>query len=412
MKKIILLILVLFSLLTVVACNDEQPTEAPTDLPTDVTSIKLAAPVVVLSEEGVASWSSVENAIGYSYIINDNAAVNTASTSITLNDGESFKVMAVGDGVNYTNSDYSNVVTFTVDGSDTPTDEPTEAPTEAPTDSDYDTITSLSTDKEYQIRGTVVGKTAKSFVVSDSTGLVLVYVGTEPTVEVGNVVTVGGTPEIYGGAIQFGSTSTYEVVSTATISHPTPTTLTSTVITQLVENKDNVILDYVTITGTLSISSGKYYNVEVAGLDNIYGSISYPINGTELAELAGQTIVVTGYFVGITGSSKSYINICATSVTLASVDVPTPDVPTEDEVVDLNKITLNSMTVSLDGEEHSIYVSNLPTGYTVEYTGNGVSELGTYTVTAKVYDAEGTLVKELSATITIVEKYDVELPLV
>ena len=46
------------------------------------------------------------------------------------------------------------------------------------------------------------------------------------------------------------------------------------------------------------------------------------------------------------------------------------------------------------------------------YEGNGVTEKGVYTVTAKLYDSNGTLLKELTAIINVVEKYDVELPLV
>ena len=412
MKKIILLVILLFSVLTVVACN-EVPTEVPTE---GTVTFQLLSPYVTLSENGVASWEAVPNAVGYSYVINNNAAINTVNTSVTLSAGDSFKVMAIGDGVTFTNSEYSNVVTYsTEEPTENPTEGPTIEPTQTPTEDGFDTISSLTTDAQYMIKGTVVAMTSKSFVVADSTGYVLVFTNTTPNVSVGDVVEVGGIPEVYGGAIQFGSTATYEAVSTKTVTHKTPTVLTNTLMTQLVSNKENVTLDYVRLTGTLTISSGKYYNIEVAGLDNIFGSVSYPINTTELTEMAGQTVIVTGYFVGITGSTSSYINICATSVVLESVDVPTEtptEEPTEDEVVDLNKITLVSVEVSYDGEEHSIYVSNLPSNYTAIYTGNGVTEEGTHTVTAKVYDADNNLVKELTATITIVEKYDVELPLV
>ena len=63
----------------------------------------------------------------------------------------------------------------------------------------------------------------------------------------------------------------------------------------------------------------------------------------------------------------------------------------------------------------------MPEGYVPVYLGNNVKDIGSYTVTAKIFDSEGNLVKELTATLNIVdkvnddnndEKNDVELPLV
>ena len=69
--------------------------------------------------------------------------------------------------------------------------------------------------------------------------------------------------------------------------------------------------------------------------------------------------------------------------------------------------------------KYSIYVSNVPDGFIIYYEGNEVNEIGTHSVIVKIFDLEGNLLKELTATITIVEdtnmndnKNDVELPLV
>jgi hypothetical protein len=48
----------------------------------------------------------------------------------------------------------------------------------------------------------------------------------------------------------------------------------------------------------------------------------------------------------------------------------------------------------------------------VTYEGNGVKEVGTHTVIAKIFDKDNNLVHELTAKIIIVESTDVELPLV
>ena len=79
---------------------------------------------------------------------------------------------------------------------------------------------------------------------------------------------------------------------------------------------------------------------------------------------------------------------------------------------DLTGVSFNGIEVTYDGEEHSITVVNLPSGYVVHYEGNGVSEVGAHTVVAKIYNELNELVLELTATIKIIDKIDVELPLV
>lgn len=128
-----------------------------------------------------------------------------------------------------------------------------------------------------------------------------------------------------------------------------------------------------------------------------------------------------GYYVFYTGNAVSEIGVHAVS---AKVYNPSLDVSfsltatiTIMENPDFGKPSLNDIVfedikIPYDGEEHSVEVLGLPEGYTVEYTGNNVKEVGTYTVTAKIYDSAHTFVRELTATITIVEKADVELPLV
>lgn len=79
---------------------------------------------------------------------------------------------------------------------------------------------------------------------------------------------------------------------------------------------------------------------------------------------------------------------------------------------DLTGVSFNGIEVTYDGEEHSITVVNLPSGYVVHYEGNGVSEVGAHTVVANIYNASSELVLQLTAKIIIIDKIDVELPLV
>ena len=85
---------------------------------------KLVVPTVTISSTGLASWSAVANASSYVYKINGGAETPTTATSVQLTDGQSIVVKAVGDGTNYTDSDYSASQTYTAS---------TPAPTTAPT---------------------------------------------------------------------------------------------------------------------------------------------------------------------------------------------------------------------------------------------------------------------------------------
>lgn len=74
---------------------------------------KLATPTVTVSKTGLAAWDSVSGASGYVYKINGGAETATSNTTVQLANGQSIVVKAVGDGTNYTDSDYSLSRTYT-----------------------------------------------------------------------------------------------------------------------------------------------------------------------------------------------------------------------------------------------------------------------------------------------------------
>ena len=80
--------------------------------------------------------------------------------------------------------------------------------------------------------------------------------------------------------------------------------------------------------------------------------------------------------------------------------------------VDVSGVKFEGTEYVYDGESVSIFVSDLPDGVTVEYSGNGVSEIGTHEVTATIKDKDGKVLIVLKANIVIVKASDVELPLV
>ena len=99
--SLILSICMCFCLAACDSCNDETE------------PVQLATPVVTVDADGVARWSAIENASGYAYKISNGEEKNTDATSVTLTDGQSIAVKAVGDGVNFTDSGYSEAKTYT-----------------------------------------------------------------------------------------------------------------------------------------------------------------------------------------------------------------------------------------------------------------------------------------------------------
>ena len=103
MKKIVYILLLICSLLVFVGC-DKKTEEQP--IP------KLDTPVVTISDSGLASWETVENAANYKYRIGETFSQITSKLSVQLNDGETICVMALGDGKTYLDSDFSEPLKY------------------------------------------------------------------------------------------------------------------------------------------------------------------------------------------------------------------------------------------------------------------------------------------------------------
>ena len=79
---------------------------------------KLSAPVVTL-DGNTASWEADPNADKFEISLDGVLSyVENTFASKDLTDGQTLKVRAVGDGVNYSTSDWSNLVTYTANVGD------------------------------------------------------------------------------------------------------------------------------------------------------------------------------------------------------------------------------------------------------------------------------------------------------
>lgn len=158
------------------------------------------------------------------------------------------------------------------------------------------------------VQGLVTAVNSRGCVLSDETGYVYIYNGSNLNVEVGDYIKVTGTRGEYNDADQIEGPSVIVVSSGNPVSYPEPIVLDGSAADSFVSSPK---AGYVQITGELSVS-GSYYNVIITGAGSAQGSISYPRDSDAIKQYDGTTVTVSGYYVGISGSR--YLNIMLTDI--------------------------------------------------------------------------------------------------
>ena len=189
---------------------------------------------------------------------------------------------------------------------------------------------------------TVIGVYSRGVLVEDTTGKLLVYVGSAVDAKVGDVVKVEGAMATYGGLRQV-ATPTVTVTGSTSYTYPTATVMDGAAMDAYLSNP---VIQYVEYTGTLAIS-GNYYNVTVDGAATAVGSLAYVIEGTVDASLNGQKILVKGWTIGFSGGK--YVNTMISEVTAADGGTTEPE-PTPGEV---QKVTVAEFLAA--AEDDTIY---------------------------------------------------------
>ncbi|MDE6201163.1 MAG: endonuclease [Clostridiales bacterium] len=87
---------------TVVGCSYAPDTNLP----------KLATPEVTISSDGVATWSSIDYALYYIYVIDEGDEKLTDERNVRIEHNESIKVKAVSGSEKYADSDFSTYKTY------------------------------------------------------------------------------------------------------------------------------------------------------------------------------------------------------------------------------------------------------------------------------------------------------------
>lgn len=148
----------------------------------------------------------------------------------------------------------------------------------------------------------VTGVTTQSYVITDETGSVLVFVKADPKVKVGDKVNVAGTTSEHNGLIQIATPTTKVVSSNNTVTYPAPLEFTEA---NLADTPKKVT--YVSFTGNVK-KNNQYYNIFIGSVTNKDLSLSYyPGNMDEFVDC---DIKVKGWYVG----GGNHYQIVATEV--------------------------------------------------------------------------------------------------
>lgn len=148
----------------------------------------------------------------------------------------------------------------------------------------------------------VTGVTTQSYVITDETGSVLVFVKADPKVKVGDKVNVAGTTGEHNGLIQITTPTTTVVSSNNAVTYPTPLEFTEA---NLADTPTKVT--YVSFTGNVK-KNNKYYNIYIGSVTDKDLSLSYYTGNMD--EFVDCDIKVKGWYVG----GGTHYQIVATEV--------------------------------------------------------------------------------------------------
>ena len=259
-----------------------------------------------------------------------------------------------------------------------------------------------SEDGSYIVEGTIIATYARGFLIDDTTGKILVFLGQEfdGSIKVGDTVKVQGSTSVYGLMKQFGLDTTVEKTGEGAVDQPTATEIDGAKLDEFADLTEAQV-QYVKMTGKLTVS-GNYFNLEVSGASKVTGSITYPQDQESLKALAGKKIEITGYFIGVTGSSKKYANIMVTEFKEVggSVIEPEPEVKTIAEILaaDLGEYTTEGTVVAVNAK--GILIQD-ETGYIYAFIGQEPTVKAGDTVKVKGTTSEFALAKQFGSGIEV-----------
>lgn len=215
----------------------------------------------------------------------------------------------------------------------------------------------------------VTGVTTQSYVITDETGSMLVFVKADPKVKVGDKVNVAGTTGEHNGLIQITAPTTTVVSSGNAVTYPTPLEFTEA---NLADTPKKVT--YVSFTGFVK-KNDKYYNIYIGSVTaKDLSLVYYPGN---MDEFVDSDIKVKGWYVG----GGTHYQIVATEVEKVGTTGP--------------KFSVNTTALAAKAGDTS---ASFNVGGNVKWT--VASDNAAYTVSPASGDGAGTVTVKFAANET------------
>ena len=217
---------------------------------------------------------------------------------------------------------------------------------------------------EFSFEGvTVVATGSEAYMIADESGAMVVY-HSDHGRTVGEKINISGQVTIFTndkgsfGTPQFSSDAVVEVVSTGNEVTYNPVAVSGAEFDALIENTTSKEVEFV---GTWVVS-GNFVNIEGIEGASKTGSIKY-VNNADYSEFAGQTVIIKGFYVGLSVSgSTNYVNVMPYSV---EADPNSPQLNVDKTEITFAatdgsgaRATFTATTNSLEGYELSWSIDN------------------------------------------------------
>lgn len=367
------------------------------------------APSISASDVNVA-YNATSGSIAYS--IDNSVDGGVVSAAVTAGDW-----LTLGNGtsspISFTCSANSSMVARTATVTLTYTYNTNQTVTKAVTISQsadpnaVNNISDITAAGNYKVRGTIVAKNQRGFIIGDGTGYVYYYNNTDYTpanYSIGDKVKLDGAVVAYGGVFEFNNTTTVTSATESNYVAEDPTVLTGAQMdTRVASTTPTQLSSFVQYEGVLSVNDTHYNITSIDGASKAQGSISYPIS-TSFTSLNGKSVKVTGYYVGV--SSSTYYNTMIGSVEEITVPVINADGSVELEYNATSgaiDYTISNPTagVTLTATTSADWISNITVTsdkVTFTTTANEGNEDRTATITLAYAGAE-------NKTVTVTQKH-------
>lgn len=271
----------------------------------DAAGVTLEGGVVTLSVTSNAPWTAEANAADV--VLSKTSGEGNAVVTVTIpaaTAARDIKVSFVAKG-------YMAGIELTASADATITQNASGAPMISSV-----TPETVGSGAEFSFEGvTVVATGSQAYMIADESGAMVVYHSGHGRT-VGEKINISGQVTIYTsdkgsfGTPQFSSDAVVEVVSTGNEVTYNPVAVSGAEFDALIENTTSKEVEFV---GTWVVS-GNYVNIEGIEGASKTGSIKY-VNNADYSEFAGQTVIIKGFYVGLSVSgSTNYVNVMPYSV--------------------------------------------------------------------------------------------------